>query len=211
MYEVHQIEDQNRSVLERSLDVLWDKADKIVDFISPWDSEKIEKIEFQALWDTKNFYFLFKVYDQNIHIDRKDNSIESIGNSDRVELFFRTNKEMNPYFCLEMDPSNRVMDFKAYPGKKFDFDWTWPKDNLTLKSAINKEFFTVEGQISLSSLKELGVIKDDKMEVGVFRAKFNKSEFEDYKPTWISWIKPNSETPNFHIPSAFGVFQLKND
>jgi hypothetical protein len=26
--------------------------------------------------------------------------------------------------------------------------------------------------------------------------------------SWISWLKPTSETPDFHIPSAFGTLVL---
>ena len=70
---------------------LWNKAELLTDFVSPWDNKKLEKIEFRAIWDTKNLFFCFTVYDNLVHIDKKDNSFDSIGNSDRIELFFRTN------------------------------------------------------------------------------------------------------------------------
>lgn len=62
-------------------------------------------------------YFCYKVYDDNIHIDRQDDSIDSIGESDRVEIFFRTDENLNPYYCLEIDPTPRIMDFMASPKK----------------------------------------------------------------------------------------------
>ncbi|WP_431245105.1 sugar-binding protein [Flavobacterium sp. P21] len=165
-------------------------------------------MEFRALWDFENLYFSFRVFDTDIYIDEKDNSIDSIGNSDRVELFFRTNYSLNPYYCLEMDTSARLMDFEARPDKVFDFDWKWPKEDLRINASKDEISFTVKGIISIKSLKELNLIQNNKIEAGVFRAKFSKTESQNYEPTWISWVNPNTETPNFHIASSFGMFIL---
>tara|TARA_R110002051_G_scaffold87713_4_gene154501 strand:- start:54626 stop:55279 length:654 start_codon:yes stop_codon:yes gene_type:complete len=209
-YKVNHIKNDELAINGKGIGEAWEKANIVSNFISPWDSEEIRKIEFKALWDAKNLYFLFKVYDSEIHIDATDNSIESIGNSDRVELFFRANEEMSPYYCLEIDPSIRLMDFMAYPQRKFDFNWSWPKEEIVLKSDIQNDYFTVEGSITMNSLKKLNLIKDNKIETGIFRAKFNKSENHNYKPTWITWVEPQSETPDFHIPSSFGILELIN-
>ena len=77
----------------------WDNATILTDFVSAWDSEPVKKIEFKALHDSANLFFCFKVYDNEVHIDAKDDSVNSIGNSDRVELFFRTDAiSFPPYF-----------------------------------------------------------------------------------------------------------------
>ena len=207
-YKVNHLKNDELIITGKGLVQAWQKANIVTDFTSPWNSEKVRKIEFKALWDAEKLYFLFKVYDDKVHIDTTDSSIESIGNSDRVELFFRTNEDMNPYYCLEIDPSIRLMDFMAYPGRKFDFNWSWPKEEIILKSDIQNDYFTVEGSITINSLKKLNLIKDNKIETGIFRAKFNKSENFRYKPTWITWVEPQSETPDFHIPSSFGILEL---
>lgn len=186
----------------------FDKANCLTDFCSAWNENPILKIEFRALWDLENFFFNFRVFDTDVYLDQKDDSIDSIGNSDRVELFFRTNESLNPYFCLEMDASGRLMDFKAHPNKEFDFDWKWPKKDLDIKTSKDEISFTVEGRISIQSLQELNLIQDNSIEAGVYRAKFSKNEKQEYEPTWISWVNPNTETPNFHIASSFGKFRL---
>jgi hypothetical protein len=188
---------------------LWSSADVLLDFISAWDDNAPEKIEFKALWDTKNIYFCFTVFDNLVHIDKKNNSFDCIGNSDRVELFFRTDANLNPYYCLEIDPTARIMDFIAYPDKNFNFDWDWPKKDLFVKSHINNDSFTVEIAISISSLKKLNLIKENKIETGIFRAKYYEQENSTFEPTWISWVNPNTKSPNFHTPTAFGVLKLK--
>jgi len=186
----------------------WEKANCLTDFSSPWKNDPISKIEFRALYDFENFYFNFRVFDADIYIDQKDDSFDSIGNSDRVELFFRANDLLNPYYCLEMDTLARIMDFKAKPNKDFDFDWNWPKNDLEVKSSKNENFFVVEGRISIQSLKDLNLIQNNTIEAGVFRAKFSLVENLQYDATWISWVNPNTQEPNFHIASSFGKFIL---
>ena len=186
----------------------WENANCLTDFCSPWKSDPLLKIEFRALWDLENFFFNFRVFDTGIYIDQKDDSFDSIGNSDRVELFFRTNESLDPYYCLEMDTAGRLMDFRARPNKEFDFEWKWPKTDFEIKTSKDEISFTVEGRISIKSLKELNLIHNNTIEAGVFRAKFLENEKRQYEPTWISWVNPDTETPNFHIASSFGKFIL---
>lgn len=186
----------------------WKKANCLTDFCSPWKTDSFSNIEFKALWNSDHFFFNFKVYDADIYIDLKDDTIESIGNSDRVELFFRVNDKLNPYYCLEMDTHARVMDFKSLPNKNFDFNWNWPKTDLEVKASLDENSFSVKGRINLKSLKELNLIHNNTLEVGVFRAKYAKDENLNYHPTWISWVNPNTEFPNFHIATSFGKFIL---
>lgn len=207
-YKVNFIKEESLLISGKGDDLLWKEADVLSDFISAWDKEPVKKIEFRSLWSSEKLFFNFKVYDNQVHIDKKDNSVESIGNSDRVELFFRSDANLNPYYCLEIDPTPRVMDFMAHPNKQFDFDWNWPKDDILVKSSINKDFFTVEIAISLTSLQKFNLIKNNKIETGIFRAKFNKMENLTFEPTWISWVNPKTETPNFHAPTSFGELHL---
>ena len=207
-YDVQLVEENLLEVTGKGDNPLWENATILTDFISPWDTATPSKIEFKAVWDKQNLFFCFTVFDTMIHIEKKDDSIQSIGNSDRVELFFRKDASLNPYYCLEIDTAARIMDFLAYPNKKFDFEWNWPQSNIEVKSSINEESFTVEGAISISSLKMLNLIKDNKIETGIFRAKYTEVEKSIFEPVWISWVDPDTEEPNFHTVSSFGVLQL---
>lgn len=207
-YQVKLVSENHINFNESLNGSFFEKANCLTDFCSAWNEDPILKIEFRALWNLENFFFNFRVFDTDVYLDQKDDSFDSIGNSDRVELFFRTNEFLNPYFCLEMDASGRLMDFKAHPNKDFDFDWKWPKKDLDIKTSKDEISFTVEGRISIQSLRELNLIQDNSIEAGVYRAKFSKNEKQEYEPTWISWVNPNTETPNFHIASSFGKFRL---
>tara|TARA_R110002072_G_scaffold68937_2_gene167449 strand:- start:81 stop:722 length:642 start_codon:yes stop_codon:yes gene_type:complete len=207
-YNVKSIEIDTLILNGKGDNIIWNKAEILTDFVSAWDDNIPNRIEFRSLWDSKNLFFFFKVFDNEVNINKKDNSKKSIGDSDRVELFFKTNDSLTPYYCLEIDPTSRILDFKANPKRNFEFDWNWPKKDLVVKSDIQNDFFTVEGAISIASLKKLELIKNDKIETGIFRAKYNKSENSRYEPTWISWVNPNTKLPDFHTPSSFGVLNL---
>ncbi|MFH6957543.1 sugar-binding protein [Flavobacterium aquidurense] len=195
----------NKQILDLSL---WEKANCLTDFCSPWKKDPVSKIEFRAFWDLDNLYFNFRVFDTDVYIDQKDGSFDSIGNSDRVELFFRTNDSLNPYYCLEIDTAVRIMDFKAYPERNFDYDWKWPKKEIEVTTSKDDISFTVQGRISIQSLRDLNLIQNNTIEAGVYRAKFSLAQNLQYEPTWISWVNPNTEKPNFHIASSFGKFVL---
>lgn len=207
-YQVNLIEKNQLTTAGTLNPILWENANCLIDFSSPWKTDSFSKIEFRALWDLDFLYFNFRVFDTDIYIDKKDDSVESIGNSDRVELFFRADDTLNPYYCLEMDTAARIMDFKALPEKNFDFNWNWPENGLELKPSKDDVSFTVEGKISVQSLNELNLIHNNTIETGVYRAKFSEIENQEYEPTWISWVDPLTETPNFHIASSFGKFKL---
>ncbi len=207
-YNVNCVKPGTLEVNGKGNNLAWNEADVLTDFVSAWDSKTHSLIEFRALWDSKKLFFCFKVFDSEINIDKKDDSLESINNSDRVELFFRTNDTLTPYYCIEIDPTSRILDFKAYPKKNFKFDWSWPKNDIAIKSDIQDDYFTVEGAICIDSMLKLNLIHNHKIETGIFRAKYNKSENSRYEPTWISWVNPNTEFPDFHTPTAFGVLNL---
>lgn len=209
-YFVSSIENNTFEMSGKGDHLLWNQAKSLTDFNSPWDSKKIKPIEFKALYDAKTLYFCFKVQDAKIHVDTTDNTFKSINESDRVELFFRSNELMNPYYCLEIDPLSRIMDFKAGPNKQFDFDWNWPSGDIEVNSSIESTHFTVEIAISLASLSQLGLLKDGEIETGIYRAKYNKKENGDFEPTWITWVNPKTETPNFHTTTSFGLLKLEN-
>lgn len=207
-YIVKNIGEETLKVTGEGDSELWQQAHVLNDFQSPWDAQKIKEISFRALCNEENFFFCFRVEDSEVYIDTTDNTKGSINNSDRVELFFRSDNKMDPYYCLEIDPTPRIMDFKARPNKMFDFNWNWPLGNIEVKSSIEKHHFVVEGVISLSSLTEFGLLKDGKIETGIYRAKYNLQKNGSYEPTWITWVDPGTEMPNFHIPSSFGLLEL---
>ncbi len=207
-YKVNHIPANQLGITGKADDRLWKKANVLTDFCSPWRDLPITPTEFRALWDNENLYFMFQVVDTSIHIDKMGIGNESINVSDRVELFFRQDDSLTPYYCLEIDPTPRIMDFKALPNRVFDFDWKWPENNLIVKSHSDCNGYIVEGSIGKASLEKLNLIQNNKIETGIFRAKYQKVDASTYEPIWISWVDPKTETPNFHTATSFGTLIL---
>lgn len=207
-YNVKLIKDTEINISADGNNPIWKKADSLTNFTSPWNDKPVKKIELRALHTSEKIFFQFKVEDHQTHIHLSDDKNKSINDSDRVELFFRSNTSLDPYYCLEIDTTGRIMDFKARPNREFDFNWNWPTQEIAVKTSVNKNNFIVEIEISLQSLKDLNLLKNGAIETGIYRAKYNQQEDNTFKPTWITWINPNTETPDFHTPTSFGVLLL---
>jgi hypothetical protein len=129
--------------------------------------------------------------------------------SDRVEIFFKSDDRLDPYYCLEMDPLGRVLDYRASFYRKFEYNWQWPGSNqLQIKSDYTDQGYTIEGSITMASLKELNLLKNNELQAGLFRGECLKMRDPESTFSWISWIKPESVRPDFHIPSSFAVIKL---
>jgi lysophospholipase L1-like esterase len=46
------------------------------------------------------------------------------------------------------------------------------------------------------------------LRVGLFRAEFRSGSLGDAADNWISWVKPGTAKPDFHVPSAFADWRL---
>lgn len=69
---------------------------------------------------------------------------------------------------------------------------------------------SVEGKIPLKSLQDLGLIQNDVMRAGVYRAEFSAPKKDEKDPVmeWISWVDPKTEAPDYHVDSSFGEFRF---
>jgi hypothetical protein len=212
IYIVKRIAPNQLTVEGRIMNPIWEQANINSDFTFPWEDEEAPKTTFRALCDNENLYFRFDVQDDNVltHV-REDHKMEVV-DSDRVEIFFRQDDKLNPYYCLEMDARGRVLDYMTKYYRDFDYEWQWPQINsLSIKASEKKGGYVVEGFISLDSLKELGLLKNNQLEAGLYRGYCMNLPEENKAANlrWISWVKPDSDKPDFHMPSSFGKLVLE--
>jgi hypothetical protein len=188
----------------------WEDAEVLTDFSFPWENEVAPPLCFKGL-HTKNWlYGLFTVTDTNITVFEDKGDKREVMKSDRVELFMRRNEQLTPYYCLELDPLGRILDYKAEYYRRFDMNWSWPAHQLKVKANQSEGSYSVEVAISKKSLMELGLLNNQQIEVGLFRGKCLEIKGGEANLKWISWMTPDSKTPDFHIPTSFGVFVLEN-
>lgn len=186
----------------------WLMVQKLTDFTYPWQDEIPPPTIFQAVWDDHKFYFRFEVADNNILTYHDTDHKEEVVYSDRAEIFFKKDDDMSPYFCLEMDAAGRVLDYEAHYYRKVDFKWEWPDNGLSVSSTRSPTGYIVEGDISLSSLKRLGILDGNRMQAGLFRGECVSLKGKEADLKWISWVHPGTSKPDFHVPSAFGIIEL---
>jgi hypothetical protein len=206
-YSVKEIPDEI-SITGKGDNALWKKANELTDFTYPWEKEPAPATHFKALHSKEWLYCLFDVFDDHItiHVDKNDKS--EVGSSCRAEIFFRIDEKLSPYYGLEIDPLARVMDYKVEYYRKFDSKWSWPAGDLIVKSHRRPNGYTIELAVSKKSLRELGLLKEKTLQAGLYRGDcIMKNDTCNFK--WISWVKPDSKTPDFHIPSSFGELQLE--
>jgi hypothetical protein len=188
---------------------LWKHAVEIDDFTYPWETEKPSVTSFRALHDEKWLYCLFTVQDSDIKLYVDKNEKREAVRSDRTEIFLRKDASMSPYYCLEIDALARVFDCKAEFYRKLDTAWSWPEGHLITRSNRTEKGYTIEIAISKSSLTDLGLLNNNTIEAGLYRADCIELNGREAKFRWISWVKPDSASPDFHIPSSFGILKLR--
>ena len=210
IYSVKRIASNQLTLDSEAINPIWEQANINSDFSFPWEDKTPPKTSFRALYDDEFFYFRFDVEDDNVLTHVKEDHKMEVVDSDRVEIFFRQDEKLNPYYCLEMDARGRVLDYVTRYYRDFDYEWQWPgSDNLIVKASENKEGYVVEGAISLSSLKDLGLLKNNVLEAGLYRGYCMQLPNPDAELRWISWVNPEVEEPDFHIPSSFGKLSLE--
>lgn len=201
-YTVKKIEN-TAHILDGHIDKdIWKDIELVDDFMLPWDDSEVLLTEFKAYHNGVYFVFIYQVEDTTV-LYKEDWSKET-DIADRVEIFMSSDPEMKNYYGMEMDPLGRVLDYSAHFYRKTDNDWDFPE--LELKGIITEGGYIVEGKLPLRVMKELDIIKEDGTAmIGLFRGDYERKNGRNI-PHWISWVRPDSEKPDFHIPSGFGTF-----
>lgn len=189
------IKDKSNQIIDGKLDdKVWKNTNPIAGLLSPWNNSGKDNTEFRCFISNNIFYFSFKVNDNTLTTcDYKEEL--SVAKEDRVEIFFSNHKDLEEYYCIEIDPLGRVLDYSAKYYRKFNENWNFKSKDIKAQCINNT--YTVEGEIDLT----LTGISTDNLFIGVFRADFRSNNPDDV--VWYSLIKPDSTIPDFHIPSAF--------
>ncbi len=189
---------------------VWEQADLETGFNYPWEDGPAPRTEFRALFDDWALYFAFDVEDGDIVLAEDYRSKEDVVREDRVELFLARDDELANYFCVEIDPLGRVLDYRASSYRQFDFSWTFR--GLDVMGQPTEEGYRVEGLIPLRSLELLGFPSpggDQAIKFGIYRADFRHTDGPEWTESWMSWVDPQTAEADFHVPESFGQLYLR--
>ena len=186
-------------------DKAWGGSMLLKDFKLPWSDEIPQVTIFQALYDSNTLYCYYKAMDKNLVIKDSLNNEIDIASEDRVELFLSKDNTLKEYFCFEIDPLGRVLDYKASYYRKFEDQWD--VEGIQVADKIDSESYQIEVAIPLKTIAEMGLDISKEFFVGLFRADFENLA-PGIKENWISWVDLGTTTPDFHLPEAFGKFHF---
>ncbi len=187
------------------IDENWIDAEVITSFYLPWNKNDPQPTEFKALYDDYNVYFAFQVIDSSLVVQKNISNELDIALQDRVEVYLSASEQLNEYYCLEIDPLGRVLDYRARFYRKFNDKWD--AKSIRIESNISENGYNVVLLIPLKQLEKMNIDLSQSFSVGLFRADF-KNVGSDIQENWISWIDPKSENPDFHVSEALGLFKL---
>lgn len=189
---------------------LWNKADLLTDFCLPWNSEILPpRTEFKGLWDGERFGFHFDVTDHDIVIGEGDSPGSRALESDRVELFWARDGHLDPYWGFEMNPNGDVLAYEGRYHRQMNWDWQCP--DWQVVAELRPDGYRVAGSVSIEVLREWGVWRETSQGggetmTGVYRGEFSRGPGLTVRRDWISWVHPETEIPDFHVPASFGRF-----
>jgi len=187
-------------------DSVWKDAHILQDLLLHWDLIPAQKTVFKGLYDASHFYFIFEVSDSSIVIRNNIDSEMDVIWEDRIELFFTPDRRFDRYYCLEIDPFGRALENSGALGKKIDAAWTCT--DCKYSGTINEKGYILEGKIPISTFRKNGMqVPEIILNAGVYRADFTETNDPNAPGMqWISWLKADAQTPNFHLPSSMGCF-----
>ena len=159
---------------------------------APWDGLD-DNTTFRCFSDSEWFYFTYEVEDATITLKDDYQGEKDVEPEDRVEIFFSPREEMDIYWCAEIDPAGRVLDYEAKYYRVMDYGWNF--STLELASNIKENGYTLWGKISKDELRRLGVDLSN-FRMGVFRADFRP----DGSVNWYSAVPTEDKSPDFHKP-----------
>jgi hypothetical protein len=107
-------------------EVQWSHATVESHFVFPWQERTAPGTDFRALCDDDYFYFAFRVVDADLFVlaDLPEEGYAVF--EDRVEMYFARDDWMQDYYCIEIDPHGRTMDYSGSYYRQFDLNWRCP-------------------------------------------------------------------------------------
>lgn len=179
--------------METVLDApVWKTVKSHVGFYAPWSGKTANNV-FQCYFSDHYFYFRFIIEDSTLLLKKPFTKKLDVTAEDRAEIFLSATPDLKQYYCAEMDPQGKVLDYSAQFQRKFNYSWSF--ETLQLKTRQTKNGYMVAGRWSLKEWQKLG-IHPNHFYMGVFSADFYFPE----EVIWFSLLKVNREKADFHIP-----------
>ena len=171
---------------------VWKKVKNHKTFHAPWSKKSVEN-EFKCYFSDNYFYFCFKVLDKMpVTVEPFTQKLD-VAPEDRAEIFLSPTSDMQEYYCAEMDPKGRCLDYSAKFKRVYNYGWSF--ETLHIEASSTNYGYIVAGRWALSEWQKLN-IDPNHFYMGVFSADF----YAPKKVIWYSLLERTREHADFHIP-----------
>ena len=160
---------------------------------APWDGlDDSTSVRFFA--DSEDLCIVCEVEDTTLAVTEDYRGENDVEPEEMVVVFFSAGPDMELYYCAEIDPLGRVLDYSCrYPSQ---MDYGWDFSTLRVMSGLTADGYAVSLKVSLSELESFGIDTAAGFYMGIFRADFRP----DGSVNWYSHVKSDDASPNFHQP-----------
>lgn len=152
--------------------------------------------------DDSDYVFSFSVSDETPCSLLHTNSKRDLEREDRVELYLSPTADLSaPYYCAEIDPLGRVLDYRATYYR--DFDYSWGFATLRTIHVQTATGYQIDCRISRTELDSLGITNAN-FHIGIFRADLDEAG------KLVAWgsMTPMNDPPDFHQPCMFSKIKM---
>jgi alpha-galactosidase len=162
------------------------------------------RVEIRSVWDKSHVWFRFESGFENLHVSPEwgeDGPIMNLWDADVVEVFLRKPGQQG-YFEFEASPLNQWLDVRVItPRREVDFNWI---SNLDLQTDLDRQagvWLTLFRIPFKNLLADPGQFPEtgDMWRINLFRI-LGREPHRSY----LAWRPTFTETPDFHVPDAFG-------
>jgi hypothetical protein len=204
-YEIAIIGDNEIVIDGQQTEQAWMNIKPFRAFVNPWNSEVQPSTTLKLLRDNKFLYFYFDAKDNEVVVKNPFEQERDVELEDRVELFFSKDSTMQQYYCFEIDALGRTLSYGARHYRQMDFDWNVPEE-YQVRTTSYEGGYRVEGAIPWDFIASLTDKKSIYM--GAYRAEFSMKN-DSIVENWLTWVNPNTPSPDFHVPTSLGVISWK--
>ncbi len=164
-------------------------------FHAPWHGLPDDDTRLTYYATEDSLFFRYEVSESSLCLTPGFQTETDVNPEDRVELFFSATPDMSqPYYCTEIDPCGRSMDYKAVYYR--DIDYGWDFSGTRVSSKTEEGSYTVEAVFSRKELEVLGLDLEQGFWLGAFRADFRTDGAVD----WYSLRPTDDREADFHKP-----------
>ena len=164
-------------------------------FQAPWDGLSNSN-RFCCHSTAERFFFSYEVTDSTLTLTEPFRSEADVEPEDRIEIFFCPTADMKEYYCAEIDPKGRVLDYRANYYRRLDYSWNF--SSLEVHAQLTPWGYRIGCSVLRSELEKLGLDLNGGFWMGVFQ--------DDFRPDgsvhWYSLIPTKDTVPDFHKPDV---------